>query len=104
MRWLVNENQWNEQQHQDYKKSVKEEGVIPECIPDVEPNSVVLAALKTAEKEKKPPISDLFNDVYDTLPPHLQEQKKELERHFAKYGDKYKLDVFAEENQNANRS
>jgi hypothetical protein len=27
-----------------------------------------------------------------------------LERHFAKYGDKYKLDVFAEENQNANRS
>jgi 2-oxoisovalerate dehydrogenase E1 component alpha subunit len=63
----------------------------------------VLAALKSAEKEKKPPITDLFTDVYDTVPAHLQEQEQELQRHFAKYSDKYKLDAFADSN-DANRS
>lgn len=88
MRWLINENQWSEQQHKDCKAAVNKE---------------VLAALKTAEKEKKPPISDLFSDVYDTVPDHLLQQQQELQRHFAQYGDKYKLDQFAE-NSDANRS
>jgi 2-oxoisovalerate dehydrogenase E1 component alpha subunit len=38
----------------------------------------VREALKTANEEKKPPIDDLFNDVYDTVMPHLEEQRKEL--------------------------
>lgn len=38
-------------------------------------------ALKTANEEKKPPIDDLFNDVYDTVMPHLEKQRKELKHH-----------------------
>lgn len=33
----------------------------------------------------------LFNDVYDTLPQNLTEQKAELMDHLTRYGDKYKL-------------
>lgn len=38
----------------------------------------VIKEMTFAEKEKKPPISDMFDDVYDTLPPDLKEQKAEL--------------------------
>jgi TPP-dependent pyruvate/acetoin dehydrogenase alpha subunit len=34
----------------------------------------ILAAFKRAERELKPKITELFNDVYDELPIHLVEQ------------------------------
>ena len=58
----------------------------------------VMAAFKAAEKQKKPKISELFNDVYDTLPASLQEQKKEMLAHIAKYPDVYPTDKHAKEN------
>eukprot|EP01116_Phalansterium_solitarium_P013111 TRINITY_DN3007_c0_g1_i1.p1 TRINITY_DN3007_c0_g1~~TRINITY_DN3007_c0_g1_i1.p1 ORF type:complete len:439 (+),score=138.04 TRINITY_DN3007_c0_g1_i1:117-1433(+) len=55
----------------------------------------VLAALGRAENEKKPAISELFNDVYDQLTPQLIAQQKQLQEHLARYPDKYPLDTFA---------
>jgi len=54
----------------------------------------VREALKTANDQKKPPIDDLFNDVYDTVMPHLENQRKQLKEHLKKYGDNYDLDQF----------
>jgi len=51
--------------------------------------------LKKAEQKKKPSISNLFADVYDVIPPHLQEQQAELQQHLDKYGSFYHLDDFA---------
>jgi 2-oxoisovalerate dehydrogenase E1 component alpha subunit len=54
----------------------------------------VLAAMRVAEAAKKPPIDDLFRDVYDQVPLHLQRQQAQLREHLAKHGDKYGLDNF----------
>lgn len=54
----------------------------------------VREALKNANEEKKPPIDDLFNDVYDTVMPHLEEQRKDLKHHLRLYRDKYDLASF----------
>jgi 2-oxoisovalerate dehydrogenase E1 component alpha subunit len=49
----------------------------------------VLKALETAETRGPPPISELFNDVYDTPTVNLKRQEKELHAHIAKYPDHY---------------
>lgn len=51
-------------------------------------------ALKNANDQKKPSIDDMFNDVYDTIMPHLEDQRKELKAHLKIHGDKYNLDIF----------
>jgi len=53
----------------------------------------VLQFLKKGEQRHKPPISDLFNDVYESLPPHLQNQKQQLLEHLHKYADDYRAVV-----------
>ena len=45
-----------------------------------------------ASEVKKPPIDEMFNDVYDQLPPHLQRQRKELWEHIKRYEEHYPLD------------
>ena len=54
----------------------------------------VLDAFRVAEKTKKPPIDELFTDVYAEFPPHLQNQQQHLRDHLAEFGDKYDLDRF----------
>lgn len=51
-------------------------------------------ALKNANDQQKPPIDDLFNDVYDTVLPHLEEQRESLKQHLQKYGGHYNLDTY----------
>ncbi len=56
----------------------------------------VLKALEEAEKEQKPPISEMFTDVYDgpSLTPELTRQQSELMEHLAKDGVAYNLSDF----------
>ena len=51
-------------------------------------------ALKSANAEPFPHIDELFNDVYEEIPAHIQEQKDELHAHLAKYGKHYNLGEF----------
>ena len=51
-------------------------------------------SLKAASKEQLPPIDELFNDVYEKVPTHIQEQKDELKAHLRKYPDMYELEKF----------
>ncbi|KAI5459265.1 thiamine diphosphate-binding protein [Mariannaea sp. PMI_226] len=49
----------------------------------------VLKAFSEAEKEKKPPIRSMFEDVYEELTPDLKVQMKELSELLDKYPDEY---------------
>jgi len=59
----------------------------------------VMEALKAGEVKRKPPLSDLFTDVYAELPSHLAEQQRSLLAHIQKYPQEYHaaLDEFAAE-------
>lgn len=49
----------------------------------------ILKSIEKAEKRPKPPIEELFRDVYHDMPPHLQRQESELKAHLAKYPNNY---------------
>lgn len=59
----------------------------------------VLDALKKAEAQPKPPIEELFTDVYDELTPQLREQQQELFEHLKKYPDDYPIAMHAKRSQ-----
>ena len=41
----------------------------------------VVEALNAAQKERRPPLSDMFSDVYADMPWHLREQQAEAFEH-----------------------
>lgn len=49
----------------------------------------VMKLLLKAEAVRKPPISQMFTDVYKEMPVHLQEQWADLQEHLVTHGDKY---------------
>ena len=51
-------------------------------------------ALKSAVNTKMPSIDGLFEDVYENLPQHLQDQRDQLKEHLRKYPNQYNLDQF----------
>lgn len=56
--------------------------------------NAVRDALKNATGELLPEVDSLFEDVYDKMPAHLQEQREDLRRHLLKYPDDYELEKF----------
>ncbi|KAK9816866.1 hypothetical protein WJX72_006300 [[Myrmecia] bisecta] len=67
-RWLVQLKWWEEAQEQALRKALRKE---------------VIEALDSAGKAAKPPLSEMFTDVYDELPWHLKEQQDEVLKHVA---------------------
>ncbi|CAK7273747.1 hypothetical protein SEPCBS57363_005807 [Sporothrix epigloea] len=51
----------------------------------------ILKAFNEAEREKKPPIRALFEDVYEELTPDLRAQMRQLREHLDKYPEEYDL-------------
>jgi 2-oxoisovalerate dehydrogenase E1 component alpha subunit len=49
----------------------------------------VLQAMETAEKREKPPLHEMFEDVYHSKPEHIIRQEQELHAHVEKYPDHY---------------
>ncbi|WP_372737690.1 thiamine pyrophosphate-dependent dehydrogenase E1 component subunit alpha [Neptunomonas sp.] len=49
----------------------------------------VMAAMKKAEKVARPHIDEMITDVYDTPPPHLQQQLRDLKAHIRLYPEVY---------------
>ena len=79
-KYLINHSIWSEEEDEELHKSAKTE---------------VLNKMKLAEKTAKPPIEDLFTDVYDQVPPHLQAQRRELFDHLERYKEFYPIDKHA---------
>jgi len=58
-----------------------------------ETRSHVLKEFQKAESLKKPPLHDLFTDVYDQMPKRLQEQEQELLEIVKKYPEHYPTQI-----------
>ena len=52
----------------------------------------ILQAFSKAEKAKKPPIKDLFTDIYEEPSEDLKEQMAELKNILERYPNEYDLD------------
>jgi 2-oxoisovalerate dehydrogenase E1 component alpha subunit len=70
--WLCENGAWNEEQDVKLVEEIKNQ---------------VRETFHAASKFKRPSIDEMFTDVYDVIPWHLQEQKEELERLLQKYPD-----------------
>ncbi|KAI1504662.1 thiamine diphosphate-binding protein [Biscogniauxia marginata] len=70
---------WNEKMEKEARESIRRD---------------VLKAFSEAEREKKPPIRAMFEDVYEELTPDLKAQMQELKNHLEKYPDEYDLGEF----------
>lgn len=60
-KWIQKNGWWSDEEELEFRGNTKEQ---------------VLQALERAEETEKPPLTDLFTDVYDQIPLHLQEQER----------------------------
>ncbi|XP_071490754.1 2-oxoisovalerate dehydrogenase subunit alpha, mitochondrial-like [Diadema antillarum] len=54
----------------------------------------VMYEFQAAEKRKKPSPSLMLTDVYEEMPPHLQNQLEEMKKHVEQYKEHYPLDMY----------
>jgi 2-oxoisovalerate dehydrogenase E1 component alpha subunit len=54
----------------------------------------VLKAFAEAEKEKKPPIRSMFEDIYEEMPPQTKKQMEELRDVIKRYPEEYDVSEF----------
>ena len=78
-KYLENEGLWNEDTERETRDQLRKN---------------VLAEFSAAEREKKPPLREAFNGVYEELTEEAQEQIKELRRILETYPDEYDLRQF----------
>ncbi|XP_072932429.1 2-oxoisovalerate dehydrogenase subunit alpha, mitochondrial isoform X2 [Epargyreus clarus] len=57
-----------------------------------EARNIVLKTMQEAEKKKRPHWKEMLEDVYYDMPPHIQKQMQQMEKHLKKYGEHYPLD------------
>ncbi len=75
-KWMEAKGCWDEHKEKEARERIKKD---------------VLKSFSVAEKEKKPPIRSMFEDVYEDLTPDLKEQMKELSEHLERYPNEYEL-------------
>lgn len=76
-KWLENKGIWNENLDNDAKKDIRR---------------TILQELSAAEKEKKPKLSAIFDDVYAELTEEAEAQRQEMKRMMLKYPEEYDAD------------
>ena len=79
-RYMVSKEWWDDEQEEKWKRDARLQ---------------VMQAFGRAEKAIKPPMKDLFTDVYHEMPRHLTEQYEECVAHVSKYPNEYPVDDFA---------
>jgi 2-oxoisovalerate dehydrogenase E1 component alpha subunit len=72
--WLIAQGWWTEKEDEARQ---------------AEHRKAVVEAMKRAEKVPKPPLEDLFTDVYAEMPWHIHEQLEEAKTHIQKHADVY---------------
>ncbi|XAR62883.1 3-methyl-2-oxobutanoate dehydrogenase (2-methylpropanoyl-transferring) [Bertholletia excelsa] len=77
-KWIQRNGWWSEQDDTELQNKVKEE---------------MLRAIQVAEKTEKPPLAELFTDVYDHPPKNLQEQETLLREYVKKHPQDCPSDV-----------
>lgn len=77
--YMENKEWWNSKMEEEWKREARQQ---------------VMAAFSRAEKALKPPVEEMFSDVYDTLPSRLKKQYKECMDHVAKYPHEYPTELY----------
>ncbi|ESW09502.1 hypothetical protein PHAVU_009G132900 [Phaseolus vulgaris] len=77
-RWVEKNGWWSDKEELELRSSIRKQ---------------LLHAIEVAEKAQKPPLEDMFNDVYDKLPPNLEEQERLLRKSIKKHPKDYPSDV-----------
>lgn len=80
--FMENKKWWNSEMEEEWKRDSRQQ---------------ILAAFSKAEKELKPPVIDMFNDVYDSLSHRLRKQHQECMNHVAKYPEEYPTELHAKD-------
>ncbi|CAL9173742.1 2-oxoisovalerate dehydrogenase subunit alpha 2, mitochondrial-like [Musa acuminata AAA Group] len=77
-KWVEGNGWWSEAAEVEHRSSTRKE---------------LLRAIQVAERAEKPPLSELFTDVYDQVPANLREQEKSLRETIKKHRNDYPSDV-----------
>lgn len=77
-RWIESNDWWSGEAESELRSNVRKE---------------VLDAIQVAERVEKPPIAEIFTDVYDAAPSNLCEQEKLLRETIRRYPQDYPPDV-----------
>lgn len=78
-KYLENKGIWDDEKEKDARARIRKE---------------VLKAFSEAEKEKKPPIRSMFEDVYEEITPDIRRQMAELKDVIDRYPDEYDVREF----------
>jgi 2-oxoisovalerate dehydrogenase E1 component alpha subunit len=78
-KWMEKKGLWNEQKESEARTEIRKQ---------------VLQELSAAQKEKKAPLSALFEDVYEEITPEARAQMKELKRMIETYPKEYDVSGF----------
>lgn len=77
-KWVESNGWWSESKEAEIRSSIKKE---------------IMQAIQVAERTEKPPLTDMFSDVYDRVPSNLLEQEKQLRETVNRYPKDYPADV-----------
>ncbi|KAI5664432.1 hypothetical protein M9H77_23755 [Catharanthus roseus] len=72
--WIQGKGWWTEQDEHEHRNNIRNQ---------------LLDAIEVADTKEKPPIADMFSDVYDKKPLNLQEQERLLRQDIKKYPKDY---------------
>lgn len=78
-KWMENQGLWDEDQEREARSTTRKE---------------VLKAFAAAEKEKRPPLREMFTDVYEELTEESKAHMGELRRILETYPNEYEVDDF----------
>lgn len=78
-KWMEAKGCWDETKEKEARDSLRKE---------------ILKAFSEAEREKKPPIRAMFEDVYEKLTPDLKEQMGQLKTVLETYPEEYDIGTF----------
>lgn len=73
-KYLIRKDWWSEGEDDSFRDQIRK---------------VILAEFGAAEQRKKPPIEEMFNDVYNEMPWNLMEQREELRQILKELPEKY---------------
>ncbi|KAK8642892.1 hypothetical protein V6N13_012217 [Hibiscus sabdariffa] len=76
--WVQSNGWWSEQQETQLRNRVRKQ---------------LLEAIQVAEKAEKPPLAEMFRDVYDYPPSNLEEQEKYLRETISRHPIDYPADI-----------
>ena len=78
-KWMERKNIWDEEKEKEARSAIRKD---------------VLKAFSEAEKEKRPPLRNMFEDVYEEVSEEGRAQMEELRQILERYPEDYDVDQF----------